>query len=148
MKNLKENWKKTLGINFKLTKQSLKNKLKINSCSQIEALNLEHQNQLTKIQADIEAQIQKQAKINEQKAQDDHTIKMLQQRIKTLEAGASSNTGAVLSLDPLDGLNSFANQSLINVVDKFEKSLQLQTLALAHTSASTKEHYISSSKDL
>ena len=88
---------------------------------QIEALNLEHQNQLTKIQADIEAQIQKQAKINEQKAQDDHTIRMLQQRIKTLEAGASSNTGAVPSLDPLDGLNSFANQSLINVVDKFEK---------------------------
>ena len=49
-------------------------------------------------------------------------------------------------LDPLDGLNSFANQSLMNVVDRFEKSLQLQTLALAHTSASTKEHYISSAK--
>ena len=52
---------------------------------QIAALNLEHQNQLTKIQADTEAQIQKQAKINEQKAQDDHTIKMLQQRIKHLK---------------------------------------------------------------
>ena len=58
---------------------------------------------------------------------------MLQQRIKKLEAGASSNTGVVPSLDPLDGLNTFANQSLINVVDKFEKSLQPQTLALTHT---------------
>ena len=76
---------------------------------QIETLNLEHQNQLPKIQADIEAQIQKQAKINEQKAQDYHTIKLLQKRIKTLEVEASSNTGAVPSLDPLDGLNSFAN---------------------------------------
>ena len=46
---------------------------------QIETLNLEHQSRLAKIQADIEAQIQMQAKINEQKAQDDHTIKMLQQ---------------------------------------------------------------------
>ena len=61
-----------------------------------------------------------------------------------LEAGASLNTGAVPSLDPLDALNSFANQSIMNVVDKFEKLLQLQSLALAHTSASTKEHYISS----
>ena len=85
---------------------------------QIETL-LEQQNQLPKIQADIGEQIQRQAKINEQKAQDDHTIKMLQQRTKTLEVGASSDTGAVPSLDPLDGLNSFANQSLINVVDKF-----------------------------
>ena len=63
---------------------------------------------------------------------------MLKQRIKTLEAGGSLHTGAVPSLDPLDGLNSFANQSLMNVVDKLEKSVQLQTLALAHTSASTK----------
>ena len=124
----------------------MKKKLKINLRFQIEILNLEHQNQLTKIQAEIEAQIQRQAEINEQKAQYDHTIKMLQQRIKTLEAGTSLNTGAVPSLDPLDGLNSFANQSLMNVVDKLEKSVQLQTLALAHTSASTKEHYISSAK--
>ena len=131
---------------FQVDKTILEKQIKNQFMFQIEALNLEHQNQLTKIQADIEAQIQKQAKINEEKAQDDHTIKMLQQRIKTLEAGASSNTGAVPSLDPLYGLNSFANQSLINVVDKFEKSLQLQTLALAHTSASTKEHYISSAK--
>ena len=64
-----------------------------------------------------------QPKTNEQKVQDDHTIKMLQQRIKTLEAGDSLNPGTVPSLDPLDGLNNFANQSLINVVDKFEKSL-------------------------
>ena len=118
---------------FQVDKTILEKEIKNQFMFQIEALNLEHQNQLTKIQADIEAQIQKQAKINEQKAQDDHTIKMLQQRIKTLEAGASSNTGAVPSLDPLDGLNTFANQSLINVVEKFEKSLQLQTLALAHT---------------
>ena len=135
-----------LRYQFQVDKTILEKEIKNQFIFQTEALNLEHQNQLTKIQADIEAQIQKQAKINEQKAQDDHTIKMLQQRIKTLEAGASSNTGAVPSLDPLDGLNSFANQSLINVVDKFEKSLQLQTLALAHTSASTKEHYISSAK--
>ena len=114
---------------FQVDKTILEKEIKNQFMFQIEALNLEHQNQLTKIQADIEAQIQKQAKINEQKAQDDHTIKMLQQRIKTLEAGASSNTEAVPSLDPLDGLNSFANQSLINVVDKFEKSLQLHTLA-------------------
>ena len=50
---------------------------------QIETLNLEHQNQLRKIQEDIEAQIQKQAKINEEKAQDDRTIKMLQQNQNT-----------------------------------------------------------------
>ena len=116
---------------FQINKTILEKEIKNQFMFQIETLNLEHQNQLTKIQADIEAQIQKQAKINEQKAQDDHTIKMLQQRIKTLEAGASSNIGAVPSLDPLDGLNSFANQSLINVVDKFEKSLQLQTFGIS-----------------
>ena len=112
--------------NFRYQIQSLEKELTNQSRFQIETLKLEHQNQLTKIQAEIEAQIQRQAEINEQKAQYEHTIKMLQQRIKTLEAGASLHTGAVPSLDPLDGLNSFANQSLMNVVDKLEKSVQLQ----------------------
>ena len=115
MKILKKKWKKILGIKYKTT---LEEEIKNQFMFKTETLNLEHQNQLTKIQADIEAQIQKQAKINEQKAQDDHTIKMLQQRLKTLEAGASSNTGPIPILDPLEGLNSFANKSLMNVVDK------------------------------
>ena len=141
-----ENFKEKLEEKFRHQIQNLEKELTNQSRFQIETLNLEHHNQLTRIQADIEVQIQRQAEINEQKAQYEHTIKMLQQRIKTLEAGASLHTGAVPSLDPLDGLNSFANQSLMNVVDKLEKSVQLQTLALTHTSASTKEHYISSAK--
>ena len=67
---------------FRYQIQSLEKELTNQSMFQIETLNLEHQNQLTKIQAEIEAQIQRQAEINEQKAQYEHTIKMLQQRIK------------------------------------------------------------------
>ena len=141
-----EIFKEKLEEKFSHQIQTLEKDITNQSRFQIETLNLEHQNQLIKIQAEIETQIQRQAEINQQKAQYEHTIKMLQQRIKTLEAGASLHTGSVPSLDPFDGLNSFANQSLMNVVDKLEKSVQLQTLALAHTSASTKEHYISSAK--
>ena len=57
----------------------MKRELTNQSRFQIETLNLEHHNQLTKIQADIEVQIQRQAEINEQKAQYEHTIKMQEQ---------------------------------------------------------------------
>ena len=78
----KEKLEEDFRYQFQVDKTILEKEIKNQFMFQIEALNLEHQNQLTKIQADIEAQIQKQAKINEQKAQDDHTIKMLQQRFK------------------------------------------------------------------
>ena len=52
---------------FQVNKTILEKEIKNQFMFQIEALNLEHQNQLTKIQADIEAEIQKQAKINEQR---------------------------------------------------------------------------------
>ena len=49
---------------FQINKTILEKEIKNQFMFQIETLHLEHQSQLTKIQADIEAQIQKQAKIN------------------------------------------------------------------------------------
>ena len=58
---MEEDFRYQFQVNKTILEQEIKNQLMF----QIEALNLEHQDQLTKIQADIEVQIQKQAKINE-----------------------------------------------------------------------------------
>ena len=87
-----------------------------------------------------------------QKAQDIHTIQMLQQRIKLLEG--ANQTQANLTMPPFDPLashsllynQSLVHNSLVNMIDKFDKSLNMQTATLKQTSASAKEHYISSAK--
>ena len=67
MKIFPENLEEDFRYQFQMNKTIPEKEIKNQFMFQIETLNLEHQNQLTKIQADIEAQIQKQAKINEQK---------------------------------------------------------------------------------
>ena len=59
-----ENFKEKLEEIFRHQIQTLEKEIKNQFRFQIETLNLEHQNQLIKIQAEIEAQIQRQAGIN------------------------------------------------------------------------------------
>ena len=83
--NFKEKLEEDFRYKFQIDKTILEKEIKNQFMFQIETLNFEHQNQLTKIQADIEAQIQMQAKKNEQKAQDDHTIKCSNKESKHLK---------------------------------------------------------------
>ena len=77
---------------------------------------------------------------------------MLQQRIKLLEGANQAQTDLATSpFDPLANHSLLHNQSqvhnsLVNMIDKFDKLLNMQTASLKKTSASAKEHYISSAK--
>ena len=77
---------------------------------------------------------------------------MLQQRIKLLEGANQTQTNlATPPFDPLANYSLLYNQtlvhnSLVNMIDKFDKSLKMQTTTLQQASASAKEHYISSAK--
>ena len=77
---------------------------------------------------------------------------MLQQRIKLLEGANQTPVDlATPPFDPLANDSLLYNQSLVhnswvNMIDKFDKSLNMQTATLKQTSASAKEHYISSAK--
>ena len=86
------------------------------------------------------------------KTQDSQTIQMLQQRLQLFE-GANQTPAHVATTpcDPLANHSLLYNQSLVlnsmvDVMDKFDKSLNMQTATLKQTSATAKEHYISSAK--
>ena len=86
------------------------------------------------------------------KTQDSHTIQMLQQRLKLFEgANQTPANVATTPFDPSANHSLLYNQSLVlnsmvDVMDKFDKSLNMQTATLKQTSATAKEHYISSAK--
>ena len=77
---------------------------------------------------------------------------MLQQKSKLLEG--ANQTQAKLATPPFDPLanhsllynQSLVHNSLVNMIDKFDESLKMQTNTLQQALASGKEHYISSAK--
>ena len=87
------------------------------------------------------------------KTQDSHTIQMLQQRLQLLEG--ANQTQANVATPPFDPSahhsllynQSLVHSSLVDVIDKLDKSLIMQTATLKQTSATAKDHYISSAKD-
>ena len=87
-----------------------------------------------------------QAAANEQKLKHTESIKLLQQKVQTLEHGSYQNNLDMKT--PLHNswtnnsmLNqSMMNESLINIFDKFEKSLQIQNLTLQQSVSLPKEH--------
>ena len=76
------------------------------------------------------------------KAQDIHTIQMLQQRIKLLQGANQAQANLVTpSFDPLANHSLLYNQSLVhnslvNMIDKFDKSLNMQTATLKRNNLS------------
>ena len=120
-------------------------------------MEIEHERQLAIIESKLAEQKQSgmqsiQAAVNEQKLKCIETIKLLQQKVQTLEHGSNQNN-LDMKTPPHNSLNnssmlnqSMMNQSLINIFDKFEKLLQLQNLTLQQSATSLKEHYISNAK--
>ena len=112
----------------------------------------QHQEQLATMASKITALQDNLVTADALKTQDSHTIQMLQQRLKLFE-GANQTPAHVATtpFDPLANHSLLYNQSLVlnsmvDVMDKFDKSLNMQTATLKQTSATAKEHYISSAK--
>ena len=113
----------------------------------------------TKIARQIENEIKDiQASANEQNTKHLETIEMLQQRVKTLTKEINQTPSTNLATPPpfpLANQSMFYNQSMLNdslvqMIDKFEKSILIQNSAIVQSlqqnRASSKEHYISSAK--
>ena len=125
--------------------------------SELKAMGIEHERQLaikeSKLAEQKQSDIQRiQAAANEQKLKHIETIKLLQQKVQTLEHRSNQNN-LDIKTPPHNSLtsNSMLNQSvvheiLINIFDKFENSLQIQNLTLQQNVTSSKEHYISNAK--
>ena len=112
----------------------------------------QHQEQLATMASKITALQDNLVTADALKTQDSHTIQMLQQRLKLFE-GANQTPAHVATtpFDPSANHSLLYNQSLVlnsmvDVMDKFDKSLNMQTATLKQTSATAKEHYISSAK--
>ena len=113
----------------------------------------------TKIARQIDNEVKDiQASANVQNTKHLETIEMLQQRVKTLTKEINQTPSANLATPPpfpLANQSMFYNQSMLNdslvqMVDKFEKSILIQNSAIVQSPqqnrASSKEHYISSAK--
>ena len=98
-----------------------------------------------------------QASANEQNTKHLETIEMLQQRVKTLTQVINQTPTNLATPPPFPLANqsmfynqSMLNNSLVQMVDKFEKSILIQNSAIVQSlqqnKASSKEHYISSAK--
>ena len=99
-----------------------------------------------------------QASANERNTKHLETIEMLQQKVKTLTQEINQTPSSNLATPPpfpLANQSMFYNQltlndSLVQMVDKFEKSILIQNSAIVQSlqqnKASSKEHYISSAK--
>ena len=99
-----------------------------------------------------------QASANEQNTKHLETIEMLQQKVKRLTQEINQTPSPNLATPPplpLTNQSMFYNQSMLNdslvqTVDKFEKSILIQNSAIVQSlqqnKASSKEHYISSAK--
>ena len=123
----------------------------------------EHKEKLSTIEAKITEQINNeikgiQASANELNTKHLETIEMLQQKVKTLAQEINQTPSPNLATPspiPLANQSMFNNQSMLNdslvqMVDKFEKSILIQNSAIVQSpqqnNASSKEHYISSAK--
>ena len=99
-----------------------------------------------------------QASANEQNTKHLETIEMLQQKVKTLTQEINQTPSPNLATPqpfPLTNqsifyIQSMLTDSLVQMVDKFEKSILLQNSAIVQSlqqnKASSKEHYITSAK--
>ena len=123
----------------------------------------EHKEKLSTIEAKIVKQIKNeikniQASANEQNTKHLETIEMLQQKVKRLTQEINQTPSPNLATPPpfpLTNQSMFYNQSMLNdslvqMVDKFEKSILIQNSAIVQSlqqnKASLKEHYINSAK--
>ena len=123
----------------------------------------EHKEKLSMIEAKNAEQINNeikgiQASANEQNTKHLETIEMLQQKVKTLTQEINQTPSSNLATPPpfpLANQSMFYNQSTLNdslvqMVDKLEKSILIQNSAIVQSlqqnKASSKEHYISSAK--
>ena len=123
----------------------------------------EHKEKLSTIEAKIAEQINNkiksiQASANKQNTKHLKTIEMLQQKVKRLTQEINQTPSPNLATPPplpLTNQSMFYNQSMLNdslvqIVDKFEKSILIQNSAIVQSlqqnKASSKEHYISSAK--
>ena len=146
---LRTHWEEQFKLQKAIDKTILEKEIQNHYLHQIQSLKNEHQEQLA---SEIAAHKDNLVTADAQKAQDIHTIQMLQQRIKLLEGANQTQVNlATPPFDPLANHSLLYNQSLVhnswvNMIDKFDKSLNMQTTTLKQTSASAKEHYISSAK--
>ena len=118
---------------------------------------------LSKIEAKIVEQINNEIKsiqafANEQNTKHLETIEMLQQKVKRLTQEINQTPSPNLATPqpfPLTNQSMFYNQSMLNdslvqMVDKFGKSILIQNStivqSLQQNKASSKEHYIISAK--
>ena len=125
----------------------------------------EHKEKLSTIEAKIAEQINNkikgiQASANEQNTKHLETIEMLQQKVKTLTKEINQTPSPNFATPPpfpFTNKSMFYNQSMLNdslvqMVDKFEKSILIQNSAIVQSlqqnKASSKEHYISSAKTM
>ena len=112
----------------------------------------QHQEQLATMASKITALQDNLVTADALKTQDSHTIQMLKQRLKLFEGANQTPTHVPTTpFDPLANHSLLYNQSLVlnsmvDVMDKFDKSLNMQTATLKQTSATAKEHYISGAK--
>ena len=149
---LRSHWEEQFKLQKAIDKKFLEKEIQNHYLHQIQSLKSEHQEQLATIASEIAAHKDSLVTADAQKAHDIHTIQMFQQRIKLLEGANQTQADlAMPRFDPLVNYSLLYNQSLVhnslvNMIDKFDKSLNMQTATLKQTSTSAKEYYISSTK--
>ena len=112
----------------------------------------QHQEQLATMASEITALKNNLVTADALKTQDSHTIQMLKQRLQLLEG--ANQTQANVATPPFDPSahhsllynQSLVRNSLVDVIDKLDKSLIIQTATLKQTSATAKDHYINSAE--
>ena len=137
-------WEEQFKLQKAIDNKNCEKEIQNHYLHQIQSLKSEHQEQLATIVSDIAAHKDNLVTADVQKAQDIHTIQMLQQGIKLIEG--ANQTQANLATSPFDPLanhsllynQSLVHSSLVNMIDKFDKSLNMQTASLKETSAQQK----------
>ena len=129
---LRTHWEEQFKLQKAIDKTILEKEIQNHYLHQIQSLKNEHQEQLATTASEVATHKDNLVTADAQKAQDIQTIQMLQQRIKLLEEGANQATPP---FDPLTNHSLLYNQSLVhnslvNMIDKFDKSLNMQTAEL------------------
>ena len=115
-------WEEQFKLQKAIDKTILEKQIQNHYLHQIQSLKNEHQEQLVTIASEITANKDNLVTADAQKAQDIHTIQMLQQRIKLLEG--ANQTQANLATPPFDPIANHSllyNQSLVhNSLGKYD----------------------------
>ena len=145
-------WEEQFKLQKAIDNKNLEKEIQNHYLHQIQSLKNEHQEQLATLASETMAHKDNLVIADAQRAQYIHTIEMLQQRLQLLEGAIQTQINlATPPFDPLANPRLLYNQSLVhnslvNMVDKLDKSFNMQITMLKQTSASAKEHYISSAK--